>query len=82
MSNSDEVSLKKGQITPDFTLNTLEGETVKLSDFRGDPVIVNFWATWCHHVEQRSLIFNKFMKIRMWRYWLKISPHQDIVWKV
>lgn len=32
---------------PDFTVTTASGETVKLSDFRGKPVIVNFWASWC-----------------------------------
>ncbi len=32
---------------PDFTLQTLDGETVSLSDYRGQPVVLNFWATWC-----------------------------------
>ena len=32
---------------PDFTVYTLEGEPVKLSDFRGKPVVLNFWASWC-----------------------------------
>ena len=31
----------------DFELQTLDGKTVKLSDFRGKPVLLNFWATWC-----------------------------------
>ena len=31
----------------EFELQNLRGETVKLSDFRGKPVLVNFWATWC-----------------------------------
>lgn len=36
-----------GKTAPDFTLQTLDGEQVKLSDFRGQAVFVNFWATWC-----------------------------------
>jgi len=32
---------------PDFTLQSLDGKTVHLSDFRGKPVVLNFWATWC-----------------------------------
>jgi peroxiredoxin len=36
-----------GHPAPDFTLRTLNGEQVSLSDFRGQPVIINFWATWC-----------------------------------
>lgn len=36
-----------GHPAPDFTLRTLDGDQVSLSDFRGQPVIINFWATWC-----------------------------------
>jgi peroxiredoxin len=36
-----------GQTAPDFTLETLDGKTVHLSDFKGKGVLLNFWATWC-----------------------------------
>ena len=32
---------------PDFTLRSRAGETVSLSELRGDVVMINFWATWC-----------------------------------
>jgi len=37
----------KGEMAPDFALQSLDGKTVHLSDFRGKAVLLNFWATWC-----------------------------------
>jgi len=34
-------------VAPDFQITTYDGETIKLSDYRGKPVVVNFWASWC-----------------------------------
>jgi peroxiredoxin len=36
-----------GRMAPDFTLKTLDGGTFRLSEQRGKPVVLNFWATWC-----------------------------------
>jgi len=40
-------SPREGFLAPDFTLETLQGETVTLSDLRGKAVVVNLWASWC-----------------------------------
>ena len=42
-----EVGLRPGDLAPDFAFSSLEGERLRLSDFRGRPVLINFWATWC-----------------------------------
>ena len=36
-----------GHPAPDFTVTTTAGETFKLSDLHGTPMVLNFWATWC-----------------------------------
>lgn len=35
------------KIAPPFTLKSLEGNTIALSDFKGKPLLLTFWATWC-----------------------------------
>lgn len=39
--------LGNGDTPPDFTLTSLDGEDITLSDLRGKKVVLNFWATWC-----------------------------------
>ncbi len=39
--------LAPGATAPDFTATALDGHTVKLSDYKGKIVVLDFWATWC-----------------------------------
>ncbi len=44
---ASEVGLEVGQLAPDFEISTTDGRRVRLSDFRGRPVVINFFALWC-----------------------------------
>ena len=41
------LGLAHNTAAPDFTLQSLDGSNMSLSDFRGKAVLLNFWATWC-----------------------------------
>jgi len=43
----DKSNLTTDLLAPDFTLKTLDGSEITLSDLRGQPVLINFWASWC-----------------------------------
>jgi len=42
-----EIAPTQGALAPDFSLLNLEGERITLSELRGQPVMINLWATWC-----------------------------------
>jgi cytochrome c biogenesis protein CcmG, thiol:disulfide interchange protein DsbE len=45
---------------PEFTLETFEGETVSLSDFEGQSVVINFWSSWCPPCRDEAPMLNTF----------------------
>jgi peroxiredoxin len=49
---------KKG--APGFSLRSLDGKQVSLSDFKGKPLLVTFWATWCVSCKEEIPLLEKF----------------------
>src|SRR5712692_5771004 len=47
MARRSAPRIAKSTVAPDFTLESLDGKSMRLSDLRGKAVLLNFWATWC-----------------------------------
>ena len=54
-----EILPQEGYLAPDFDLKSFTGENVSLSDYRGSPVILNFWASWCPPCQREMPDFSK-----------------------
>ena len=54
--------ITKSSPAPDFTLDTLDGRSMRLSDERGKAVLLNFWATWCGPCKIEMPWFVEFQK--------------------
>ena len=57
-----EAPKMQGKQAPGFTLETVDGKKVSLSDYKGRPVVVNFWATWCGPCKVEMPWFEEFRK--------------------
>ena len=55
----NEASSEKKYAAPDFTVLDQNGHQVRLSDYKGKPVVLNFWATWCYYCKVEMPDFDK-----------------------
>lgn len=60
--NVYDIGIEKNKRAPDFELLNLSGEKVRLSDYRGKKVFLNFWATWCGPCEIEMPYMESFYK--------------------
>ncbi|WP_243291691.1 TlpA disulfide reductase family protein [Bacillus sp. FJAT-47783] len=60
--SSAEESPEKGMMAPDFTLTSVDGETIKLSSLRGKKVVLNFWTSWCPPCQEELPDIQAFAK--------------------
>jgi peroxiredoxin len=49
----------EGRPAPDFALKSSTGENLRLSEYRGDVVMINFWATWCGPCRQEMPLLDE-----------------------
>jgi cytochrome c biogenesis protein CcmG/thiol:disulfide interchange protein DsbE len=61
LSKNQKGRLQEGP-APEFSLTSFEGETIQLSDYRGQVVVLNFWASWCPPCREEAPYLEEFWR--------------------
>lgn len=59
---SERFDAREAEPAPPFELQDLDGKTVRLADFAGRTVVIDFWATWCIPCKQQIPVLNAFAR--------------------
>jgi len=63
--------VRPGEMAPEFTLTTFDGEEIRSADLAGKVIVLNFWASWCKPCEQEAADLEA-----AWRYY---QPRGDVI---
>ena len=60
MTVTAQTGIDEGQLAPNFKLKSINGQIVQLSDYRGQKVVLNFWASWCPPCKVEIPVLNEY----------------------
>lgn len=63
-SDANPLAARLDAPAPDFELVSLAGDSVRLSDYRGKRLMINFWATWCTPCVREMPILQKYYEVK------------------
>jgi len=76
-------SSQKEKTAPDFSLKSLDGQTITLSQFRGRPVVINFWASWCQPCRDEipflQQVYNKYNNMGLVFFAIDIGENPETI---
>jgi cytochrome c biogenesis protein CcmG/thiol:disulfide interchange protein DsbE len=61
---ADSAGVKVGQPAPEATLSLIDGKLIKLSELRGQVIVLNYWATWCAPCKVELPMLDKYYRIQ------------------